>query len=280
MQWKFAAGDVVLGAVAAGEDRLFFAARDGYVYAVSIAGKELGRWNAHAPIVASPALSGGMLYVVTETGKLYGLRADDLELVWEATLGFTGPFLSSPAVARGHVYVGSQQDGLLCVGKPGGRKQEPCWAGSLGGPGCGGAIDNQPLPEKGKFAWRFPKTEDTERPPDVQLHAPPACLGGCLYLPVHGGRNGLALRQCSGRRSVPDTIQKQRAPGSLVCRRRKRGLALAGRQLASGLLRRRAQGRCRPPTALRFACRRCRRAGRSRSPQTPPASSSCWTAAG
>ncbi len=176
VQWKFVAGEVVLGAVAAGEGRFFFAtgdiaARDGYVYAVSAAGKELGRWNAHAPVLASPALSGGLVYVVTKTGKLYGLRADDLELAWEATLGFTGPFMSSPAVARGHVYVGSQQDGLLCVGKPGGRKQEPCWAGGLGGPGCGGAIDNQPLPERGKFGWRFPKTEDTERPPDVQLSA-------------------------------------------------------------------------------------------------------------
>ncbi len=163
-----------------------------------------GRWNAHAPIVASPALSGARLYVVTEAGKLYGLRADDLELVWETTLGFSGPFLSSPAVARGHVYVGSQQDGLLCVGKPGGRKQEPCWAGGLGGPGCGGAIDNQPLPERGKFAWRFPKTEDSPRPSEVQLSAPPACLGGWLYLPVHGGRNGLVcVREDPKRRNEP-----------------------------------------------------------------------------
>ena len=202
--WKFIAGDVVLGAVAAGKDRLFFAARDGYVYALSTAGKELGRWNAHAPIVASPALSGGNVYVVTETGKLYGLRADDLELVWEATLGFSGPFLSSPAVARGHVYVGSQQDGLLCVGKPGSRTQEPCWAGGLGGPGRGGTIDDQPLPEKGKFGWRFPKTDDTERPPDVQLSAPPACLDGWLYLPLHGARNGLAcLREDLKKRDEP-----------------------------------------------------------------------------
>jgi outer membrane protein assembly factor BamB len=196
VEWKYALGEVVLGAVAAGQDRLYFAARDGYVYCLSAAGKELGKWNAHAPIVASPALSGGLLYVVTETGKLYGLRAEDLELVWEATLGFSGPFLSSPAVARGHVYVGSQQDGLLCVGKPASRKQEPCWAGCLGGPGCGGTIDNQPLPEKGKFAWRFPKTEDTERAPDLEVSAPPACLGGGLYLPVHGGRNGvLCMRE-------------------------------------------------------------------------------------
>jgi outer membrane protein assembly factor BamB len=216
IQWKFVAGDVVLGAVAAGVDRFFFAARDGYVYAVSTAGKELGRWNAHAPIVASPALSGGLLYVVTETGKLYGLRANDLELAWEATLGFSGPFLSSPAVARGHVYVGSQQDGLLCVGKPGGRKQEPCWAGSLGGPGCGGAIDNQPLSERGKFGWRFPKTEETERAPDVQLSAPPACLGGCLYLPLHGSRKGLVcVREDPKKNGAPQEAWFAAAPNGV-----------------------------------------------------------------
>jgi outer membrane protein assembly factor BamB len=214
--WRFAAGDVVLGAVAARDDRLFFAARDGYVYALSTAGKEVGRWNAHAPIVASPAVSGGHVYVVTETGKLYGLRTDDLDLKWEATLGFSGPFLSSPAVARGHVYVGSQQDGLLCIGKPGGRTQEPCWAGGLGGPGCGGTIDNQPLPERGKFAWRFPKTEDTERLPDVQLNAPPACLGGWLYLPVHGGRKGLVcVREDAKKKNEPGEAWFAAAPNGV-----------------------------------------------------------------
>ncbi|MGA2064956.1 MAG: PQQ-binding-like beta-propeller repeat protein [Thermoguttaceae bacterium] len=216
VQWKFVAGDVVLGAVAASEDRLLFAASDGYVYALSTAGKELGRWNAHAPIVASPAVSGGLVYVVTKTGKLYGLRTDDLELAWEATLGFAGRFLSSPAVARGHVYVGSEQYGLLCVGRPGGRKQEPCWAGGLGGPGCGGTIDNQPLPDKGKFGWRFPKTEDSDQAPDVQFSAPPACLGGALYLPVHGGRNGLVcVREDPKRRNEPQEAWFAAAPNGV-----------------------------------------------------------------
>ena len=204
VEWKFVTGDIVLGTIAASEDRIFFASRDGYVYAVSMEGKESGRWDTHAPIVASPALSGGLLYVVTETGKLYGLRADDMELAWETTLGFTGPFLSSPAVARGHVYVGSQQDGLLCVGKSRARKQDLCWAGSLGGPGCGGSIDNQPLPEKGKFAWRYPKTNDANPLPDVQCNAPLACLSGSLYLPLHGGRNGLVcLREDDKQRNEP-----------------------------------------------------------------------------
>lgn len=191
VQWKFAAGETILGAVAAGEDRFYFGSRDGYSYCVSFAGKLLAKWNAHAPIVTSPALGGERVYAVTETGKLYGLRADGLELVWEATVGFTGPFLSSPAVARGHVYVGSQQDGLLCLGTPGGRRQEPRWAGLLGGPGQGGTIDRQPLPEKGKLAWRFPPTDDAGAAPGLQVSAPPACLEGVLYVPVHGDRNGL-----------------------------------------------------------------------------------------
>ena len=194
-----------------------------------------------------------MLYVVTETGKLYGLRADDLELVWEATLGFTGPFLSSPAVARGHVYVGSQQDGLLCVGKPGGRKQGPCWAGGLGGPGCGGTIDNQPLPERGKFGWRFPQTEDTERPPDVQLGAPPACLGGCLYLPVHGSRNGLVcLREDPQKRNEPQEAWFAAATNGVWLS------PAANSQAVFFVDGHNAEGRRRPPSALRRACRRRR----------------------
>lgn len=75
VQWKFLTAETILGAVAADKDRLYFGARDGYVYCVSPAGKLIQKWNAHAPIVTSPAISGGHVYVVTETGVLYGLRA-------------------------------------------------------------------------------------------------------------------------------------------------------------------------------------------------------------
>jgi outer membrane protein assembly factor BamB len=216
VQWKFILGDTVLGAIAAANDRLYFGARDGYVYCVSLAGKLLFKWNAHAPIVTSPAIHAGHVYVVTETGKLYGLRADDLELVWEATVGFAGPFLSSPAVGRGHVYVGSQQDGLLCLGVPGGRKQEPYWAGCLGGPGCGGGIDGQPLPDKGKYGWRFPQTEDTDEAPNIQVAAPPACLNGSLYVPASGAREGLlCLREDANKKAQAAEVWFAAAPNGV-----------------------------------------------------------------
>jgi outer membrane protein assembly factor BamB len=198
VQWKFLAADVILGAVAATPERLFFGARDGYVYALSPAGKLLGKWNANAPILTSPVVSGGHVYVVTESGMLYGLRCDDLERVWEARLGFTGPFISSPAVARGHVYVGSQQDGLLCLGQPGGQQLELRWDGFGGGSGRGGCLDGRPLPEKGKLGWRFPSAEGAEQAPLMTITAPPACLNGVLYVPVASGRNGLlCLREAA-----------------------------------------------------------------------------------
>jgi len=189
--WKYTAGRTILGAVAAGEGRLYFGSRDGCVYCVSFDGKELARFNTHAPIVTSPALAGEYVYAVTETGKLYGLSADELRPVWEATLAFQGPFLSSPTVARGHAYVGSPQDGLLSLGMPGDEEREPIWPGSLGGPGRGGAIDDEPLPERGKFDWRFPDDEESNGRPALLVTAPVACLGDRVYVPVHGEWSGL-----------------------------------------------------------------------------------------
>jgi outer membrane protein assembly factor BamB len=191
VQWTYKVPDTVLGAIAVDKDRLYFGARDGYVYCLSRAGALLNRWNARAPLLTSPAISGGHLYVVTQQGTLFGLRAADFERVWEARLGFVGPFISSPAVAWGHVYVGSERDGLLCIGKPGGQQREIRWDGFAGGPGAGGNVDGQPLPEKGKFSWRFPDTEDTGQGQDLQIAAPPACLSGRLYVPVDGMRKGL-----------------------------------------------------------------------------------------
>jgi outer membrane protein assembly factor BamB len=191
VQWTHKVPDTVLGAVAAGTNGLFFGARDGYVYCLSLAGTEIRKWNAHAPLLTSPVLAGDNVYVVTESGVLFGLRAEDLEPIWESRIGFVKPFISSPAVARGHVYVGSAQDGLLCLGKPGSQQREVRWAGFAGGPGCGGNVDGQPLPEKGKFAWRFPDNENADQPLDLQITAPPACLNDALYVPADGGRKGL-----------------------------------------------------------------------------------------
>jgi outer membrane protein assembly factor BamB len=132
---------------------------------------------------------------MTESGKLYGLDADDLQPVWEATVGLSGKFISSPSVARGHVYVGSENDGLVCIGAPG-QTARQVWAGALGGPGRGGNIDRQPLPDRGTYAWSFPQsTAGDATPPAVAVTAPPACIDQRVFVPLHGDRNGLVCLQ-------------------------------------------------------------------------------------
>ena len=233
VKWKFHVAQAVLGAVAAGAPGGHPVRWVGVMIdSTSIPATDsstplLGRQGAgqvelpHAPMAASPAVAGKHVYVVTENGKLYGLRADDLEPVWETTVGLVGPFLSSPTVARGHVYVGSQQDGLLCIGVPGGDVVEPLWAGSLGGAGQGGSIDGQPLPEKGKFAWRFPRAKEAEaESADTEsVTAPPACVKQFVYTAVHGSRNGVVcLRDDPGVPGAPALrVADRRGRGSLVC---------------------------------------------------------------
>ena len=183
VEWRFETDRTVLGAVVAGEDRLFFGSRGGTVYSVDFNGKQIATWNARTPVLASLAVTPSHVYATSQSGRLFALDQASLQPVWETTLGVAGSFLSSPAIARGHVYVGSPDDGLLCVGQPAGSAAAPLWAGHLGGAGIGGNLDRAPLPDRGAMIWRWP---------DDSITAPAAAINGRLFIPVVGGaRRGL-----------------------------------------------------------------------------------------
>lgn len=207
VEWRFRVGRTVLGAVVAGEDRLYFGSRDGHVYSLSHKGQAFGKWDARAPIVTSPALTANHVYVVTENGRLYGLGAAELKPVWEATVGTEGACLSSPTIARGHVYVGSSDGGLLCLGQPRDAAKRILWAGPLGGAGKPGQIDGSAIPERGSFSWRYPEPPEDGQGEVAALSvtAPAACLGGRLYVPVADGpkRGIVCLKHEPGARRAP-----------------------------------------------------------------------------
>ncbi len=188
-RWVIKVARAVLGAVVASGESLYFATRGGEVYRVSYEGEVLAKWNAHVPIVASPACSDKYVYVVTAGGTLYALDRKDLSVEWELgiTSGGRRPFMSSPVIARGSVYVGTQNDGVVSVGEPAGEKEQLLWSGHLGGPGRGGNIDKSTLPEKVAKLWPKKKPKS----PAV-VTAPAAALEGVLYVPLAGGaRTGL-----------------------------------------------------------------------------------------
>jgi outer membrane protein assembly factor BamB len=118
VRWSFKLSATVLGAVAIHGHELYFASRDGNVYCLSTDGKERSRWAADEPILTSVAVTSQYVFAVTQSGRLCALQRPSLELLWETSLGSAGPFISSPTVAFGHIYVGSPHQGLICAGRP------------------------------------------------------------------------------------------------------------------------------------------------------------------
>jgi outer membrane protein assembly factor BamB len=190
-RWRFPVSRTVLGAVAATDDSVVFATRGGEVYRLTRDGRQKAKWEAHAPIVASPAVTDENVYVMTTGGTLVALARDDLSPVWEATAAALGdrPFMSSPAIARGHAYVGTETDGVVCLGQPQDADEAALWAGHLGGPQRAGRLDRSDLPVD-DVTKLWPRTAPAA--PPVVL-APAAATDGAFYVPVADGpRKGLA----------------------------------------------------------------------------------------
>lgn len=178
VEWKFPVGDAILGAVACQGESLYFGSRDKYLYCVSTTGQLRNRFLANEPIVSSPALGDRHLYFTDASGRLYCLATDAWRPIWDVLLGTGEGFFSSPAVAHGHVFVGTPQDGLRCIGTP--LPPVPStWAQGA----RGGAADDEPVPEQLAVAWRFP--QDKTAP--FLATAPLMPLDGAVYV---AGRRG------------------------------------------------------------------------------------------
>ena len=176
-------------------------------------GREVARWDAGSPILASPAVGREHVHVMTAQGALHALRADTLAPVWKEQVAADGPTLSSPTLARGRVYVGSSGGGLYCLGSTA-PPRAPVWAGDLGGPGCGGSIGAQPVPARGVFAWRYPGGEGEAA---AHVVAPAAVVAGRLVVPIAEGPGPgiVCLRADGARRGGAEEVWTFAAPGGV-----------------------------------------------------------------
>jgi outer membrane protein assembly factor BamB len=193
--WQQKLPDCVLGAVAVSDGRLYFGDRGGLVMSLTTDGKSPREKNLHEPIIGSPAAGSNCVYFVTGQGNLFCLDKQTLEIVWRMSVGQSpqGMAVSSPALGNGHLYVGSEDNGLLCVGEPVASKKADLWAGNLGGPAKGGWADRSAVPNLLRFAWGYPQAADDGEAGSaaLELAAPPACQGDALYLQKRGPQPGL-----------------------------------------------------------------------------------------
>jgi outer membrane protein assembly factor BamB len=195
VDWKFPLPATSLGTAAVDGDRIYVGSRDGNLYCVSAAGTLINKFNAHGPIVSSPAVADRHVYVLTSTGTLFCLDKTTLSQVWSTTVG--GDTFSSPTVADGHVYVGTNNGGFLSIGEPGREIAEQLWPGPLGGKA--GAIDGSIMPATGTFAWasESASSEESSTPPTAFL-SPAAAIDKTLYVGVRQDQNHAVIALAGG----------------------------------------------------------------------------------
>ena len=199
--WRQSTNRVVLGAVAAAGGRLYCGSRDGNVYCLDQEdGRIVARFNAHEPFLASPACDETHVFAASASGRLYALEQETLQPIWSMPYGKGGKCMSSPSVGRGHVYVGSENAGLFCLGKPGEDLAGPLWAGDLGDGRHMSRLGSVSLPPRGSLVAQFApdKAEGQVTPSDStgKTTAPIALLDGFLYLALSSANppgNGLLV---------------------------------------------------------------------------------------
>jgi outer membrane protein assembly factor BamB len=198
--WVRKLGKSMLGCAAAAEGQLYFAASDGLLTCVSLDNELLGQWNSHEAINTCPAVGSNTVYVITDSGRFFALDRRTLKPLWQKrfTGGAQDLFTSSPIVAGGHIYIGTPQDGLVCMGTPPDQQTETVWGGARGGAGKSACLDGSALPPKGSFAWRWPaESESSNAVPPVSGGM--ACLNNTLFVPVNcGALTGVAAMAVAG----------------------------------------------------------------------------------
>lgn len=123
VRWRVHMPDSVLGAVAARDGKLICPVSNGEVVMLNQADGAITwrqRISGSAAVLAGPAFTGKYVYAVSKDGYLAVLGAKDgtiLEkhfLNAEGKPGEKGLGLSSPLIAAGRVYVGSETGGIRC----------------------------------------------------------------------------------------------------------------------------------------------------------------------
>ncbi|CAD6491053.1 MAG: Outer membrane protein assembly factor BamB [Candidatus Argoarchaeum ethanivorans] len=95
---------------AASDGRIFFAGGDPALYCVNISDHSiLWRFNTSDDVTTTPAIKDGVVFFATES-RMYAVDMEEGEM-WNCSLTVT---FSSPAVAYGNVYIGSDEKRFYC----------------------------------------------------------------------------------------------------------------------------------------------------------------------
>ena len=221
IKWVFHTTGRVISSPAVASGVVYFGSTDGTVYAVDAStGRQRWAFVTAARVASSPAVSDGLVYIESYDDTLYALDATSGKPVWKfATAGerrFSGrylhghlprgetmpdPFdlyLSSPAVWRGTVYLGSGDGNIYALDAKSGRRRWTFRTGNV--VHASPAIANGTLfigswdswfyaldAMTGKEKWRFKTGVDSVISNQVGVQSSAAVMDGIVYFGCRDG---------------------------------------------------------------------------------------------
>ncbi len=106
---------IVLGAMAIANDSLYCGCADGRVRRYDFRGTLLSEWDSGAPIAGSILTDGPTIVVHNRDGWVFGLDSTSLRPRWSHRMGSPGHYVSSPVAVNGRVFIGTDNEGVLCL---------------------------------------------------------------------------------------------------------------------------------------------------------------------
>lgn len=144
--WSQPLPATVMGAITATDDGVIFGCGNGHVYRFDHRGRLVAQYATQAPIVGSVAVTKRYCYLVNQSGGLWCLKLPSLLPCWTKSLGASGHYTSSPVIAHGHLYVGTDHEGVFCLG----NEARKFWSSPRGGPGAIGGPHDSHVGDKGQ----------------------------------------------------------------------------------------------------------------------------------
>ena len=113
--WGFETPKGIMSSAALSADntRVAFGGADGNVYCLGLDGSLKWKFATGGPVLASPLVTGGSLWVGSYEGHFYGLNMADGSKIFDLKCG-AGIF-SSAAASDGHILFGDRDGSLFCI---------------------------------------------------------------------------------------------------------------------------------------------------------------------
>ena len=168
VQWAFKTGGPIVTSPAIVDGVVYIASLDGHLHAIDQeTGKEIWKFKSRMPIASSPAVAGGMLYFVSSTGSLAAIDVKTGQPKWVFAAEYEKKFEAKNL----HGYPPAAQtipDAWDIFTSSPAVVDGTVYFGS--GDGNVYAVDA----EAGLVRWKFP-TKDV-------VHSSPAVVGGTVYI--------------------------------------------------------------------------------------------------